>query len=93
MSLIIELNASTNMFFLLKYLLLLNLVIFKLKCNNLIFSEIMVLNASYVCLLHSRFVEDHPIQILEDEPLISEVVLSQLLSELDHCNYVYDDDF
>jgi hypothetical protein len=30
-------------------LLLLILVIFKLKCNNLIFNEIMVLNASYVC--------------------------------------------
>jgi hypothetical protein len=26
------------------------MVIFKLKCNNLIFNEIMVLNASYVCL-------------------------------------------
>jgi hypothetical protein len=25
-------------------------VIFQLKCNNLIFNEIMVLNASYVCL-------------------------------------------
>jgi hypothetical protein len=43
----------------LKHLLLLNLVIFKLKCNNLIFNEIMVLNASYVCLLHSRFIENH----------------------------------
>jgi hypothetical protein len=30
--------------------LLLILVIFKLKCNNLIFNEIMILNASYVCL-------------------------------------------
>jgi hypothetical protein len=27
-----------------------NHVIFKQKCNNLIFNEIMVLNASYVCL-------------------------------------------
>jgi hypothetical protein len=27
--------------------------------------------------MHSRFVENHPIQILEDGPLISEVVLSQ----------------
>jgi hypothetical protein len=61
MSLIIELNASTNMFYLLKYLLLLNLVVFKLKCNNLIFNEIMILNASYVCLMHSRFIENHPI--------------------------------
>jgi hypothetical protein len=34
----------------LKNLLLLIIVIFKLKCNNLIFNEIMVLNASYVCL-------------------------------------------
>jgi hypothetical protein len=24
-------------------------LIFKLKCNNLIFNEIMILNASYVC--------------------------------------------
>jgi hypothetical protein len=40
----------------------------------------MVLNASYVCLLHSRFVENHPIWILEEGPLISEVVLSQLVS-------------
>jgi hypothetical protein len=38
------------MFYLLKNLLLLILVILKLKCNNLIFNEIMVLNASYVCL-------------------------------------------
>jgi hypothetical protein len=53
MSLIIELNTSANMFYLLKHLSLLNLVIFKLKCNNLIFNEIMVLNASFVCLLHS----------------------------------------
>jgi hypothetical protein len=28
--------------------------------------------------MHSRFIENHPIRILEDEPLISEVVLSQL---------------
>jgi hypothetical protein len=58
---IVELNDSANVFYLLKHLLLLNLVIFNLKFNNLIFNEIMVLNASYVCLLHSRFVEDHPI--------------------------------
>jgi hypothetical protein len=56
MSSIVELNASANMFYLLKHLLLLNLVIFKLKCNNLIFNEIMVLNALYVCLMHSRFI-------------------------------------
>jgi hypothetical protein len=28
--------------------------------------------------MHSRFIENHPIRILEDGPLISEVVLSQL---------------
>jgi hypothetical protein len=66
------------MFYLLKHLLLLNLVIFKLKCNNLIFNGMMVLNALYVCLLHSHFVEDHPIWILEYGPLISDVVLSQI---------------
>jgi hypothetical protein len=27
--------------------------------------------------MHSRFIKNHPIQILEDGPLISEVVLSQ----------------
>jgi hypothetical protein len=45
------------MFYLLKHLLLLILVIFKQKCNNLIFNEIMILNASYVCLhalMHRR---------------------------------------
>jgi hypothetical protein len=36
----------------------------------------MVLNASYVCFLHSRLIENHLIWILDDEPLISEVVLS-----------------
>jgi hypothetical protein len=40
----------------------------------------MVLNASFVCLLHSRFVEDYPIWILKDGPLISEVVLSHMSS-------------
>jgi hypothetical protein len=52
MPLIVEWNASANRFYLLKNLLLLILVIFKLKCNNLILNKIMVLNASYVC-LHS----------------------------------------
>jgi hypothetical protein len=33
--------------------------------------------------MHSRFVENHPIQILKDGHLISEGVLSQLVSELD----------
>jgi hypothetical protein len=47
------------MFYLLKNLLYLNLVILKLKCSNLIFNAIMVLFASYVCLLYSRFVENH----------------------------------
>jgi hypothetical protein len=51
MPLIIELNAFTNMFHLLKHILLLNLVIFKLKCNDLTFNEILSLYASYVCLL------------------------------------------
>jgi hypothetical protein len=64
------------MLYLLKHLLFLNLVIFKLKCNNLIINEIVVLNASYVCLLHSRFVKNHPIWILEDGSLIYKVVLS-----------------
>jgi hypothetical protein len=36
----------------------------------------MVLNVLYVYLLHSRFVENHPIWILEDGPLILEAVLS-----------------
>jgi hypothetical protein len=65
------------MFYLLKHLLLLILIIFKLKCNNLILNEIIILNASYVCLLHSRVVENHPIWILEVGLLIAEVVLSQ----------------
>jgi hypothetical protein len=37
-----------------------------------------------MCLcMHSRFIENHRIQILEDRLLISKVVLSQLVSELD----------
>jgi hypothetical protein len=43
----------------------------------------MDLNVSYLCLLHSRIIENHPIWILEDGPLVSEVVLSQLVLELD----------
>jgi hypothetical protein len=43
----------------------------------------MVFAALYVCLMHSRFVENHLIWILEDGPHISEVVLSQLISEPD----------
>jgi hypothetical protein len=38
------------MFYLLKHLLLLILVVSKLKRNNSIFNEIMILNALYVCL-------------------------------------------
>jgi hypothetical protein len=66
------------MFYLLKKLLLLILVIFKLKYNNLIFNEILVLTVSYLCLLHSHFIENHLIWILEDGPLVSEMVLSQV---------------
>jgi hypothetical protein len=50
MPLIVEWNAAANMLYLLKHLLLLIIIIFKLKCNNLIFNEIMVWNTSYVCL-------------------------------------------
>jgi hypothetical protein len=50
MPLIVEGNASTNMFYLLKNILLLILVILKLKCNNLILNEIRLLNALYMCL-------------------------------------------
>jgi hypothetical protein len=65
------------MFYPLKNLLYFNLVILKLKCNNLFFNEIMVLYALYMCLLHSSFIEKHQIWILEGVPLISKVVLSQ----------------
>jgi hypothetical protein len=57
------------MFYLLKHLLLLYLVIFKSSYNNLIFTLIMVLYASYVCLLHSRFIENHPIDLEATNPL------------------------
>jgi hypothetical protein len=65
------------MFYLLKNLLYLNLVIFKLKCNNLILNKFMILNALYVCLLYFRFIKNHTIWIIKDGPLISEVVLLQ----------------
>jgi hypothetical protein len=65
------------MFYLLKHLLLLNLVIFKLNFNNIIFNKILVLYASNVCLLYSHFVENHPIWILKDGPLIFKVVPSE----------------
>jgi hypothetical protein len=76
MTLIIEWNAFANMLYLLKKFLLLILIISKLKCNNLIFNEIMILNVLYVCLTHSRFVQNHPIWILKDGSIISEVLLS-----------------
>jgi hypothetical protein len=39
-----------------------------------------------VC-MHSRFVKNHLIRILEDGLLISEVVLSQLVSELNRAKH------
>jgi hypothetical protein len=90
MPLTIEGNASTNMFYLLKYLLLLDLVILKLKCNNFILNEILVLYASYVCLLHSCLIENLPIWILKDGPLISKVVLSQINYHPGKANIVAD---
>jgi hypothetical protein len=83
MPLIVERNTSTRMFYLLKNFLLLILVIIKVKCNTLILNEIRVLKASYVCHALSLHMCVCPIWILEDGPLISEVVLSQLVSELD----------
>jgi hypothetical protein len=69
-----------HVLFFLKHILLLILVICKLNCNNLIFNEIMILNASCVCVcMHSLFIENHPIHILEDGLLISEVVLLQYM--------------
>jgi hypothetical protein len=40
------------------------------------YTLIMVLYALYVYLLYSCFIENHPIWILDDRTLISEVVLS-----------------
>jgi hypothetical protein len=71
------------MFYILKHLLLLNVVVFKLKCNNIIFDEIMILNASYVCLHAFWLCRESPDLDLGRRTLISEVVLSQLVSELD----------
>jgi hypothetical protein len=51
------------MFYLLKYLLLQCLENLKQSCNNLIFTLIMVLKASYVCLLHSHFIKNHMINL------------------------------
>jgi hypothetical protein len=50
MPLTVEWNTFANMFYLLKNFLLLIHVIFKLKCNDLSFNEIIMLNALYVCL-------------------------------------------
>jgi hypothetical protein len=47
----------------LKHLSLLYLVIFKPSCNNLISTIILVLYASYVCFMHSRFIENHSIDL------------------------------
>jgi hypothetical protein len=65
------------MFYLLKHILLLILVICKLKCNNLIFHEIMILNASYVCLHAFSHRRESPNPDLGRWTPYSEVVLSQ----------------
>jgi hypothetical protein len=56
------------MLYLLKHLLLLHLVNLKPKCNNSISTLIIVLYASYVCLLHFRFAENHPIDLEATNP-------------------------
>jgi hypothetical protein len=68
------------MFYLLKNLLLFILIIFKLKCNNLIFNEIMILNASYVCLHAFSLRRESPDPDPRRRTLISEVVLSHRTS-------------
>jgi hypothetical protein len=77
MSLIVEWNASANMFYLLKNLLLLILVVFKLKCNNIISMKLWFWMLHMCVYMHYRFLKNQRIRILEDGPLISEVVLSQ----------------
>jgi hypothetical protein len=63
----VEFNASTKMlhfhklFHLLKHSSLLNLVNLKPMCNNLTFTLILILYDSFVCLLHSCFIENHPV--------------------------------
>jgi hypothetical protein len=70
------------MFYLLKYLLLPNLVILKQNCNNIFYFNLVFI--CFVCVFaHSHLVKNHPIWIQEDGPLISEVVLSQA-SSLSH---------
>jgi hypothetical protein len=56
----VKLNAFTKMFYIFKHLLLLNLVIFKPKYNNLILNEIIVLNVFYVCLHAFSFHRESP---------------------------------
>jgi hypothetical protein len=60
---VVEINASAKMFYLLNHLLLLHLVNLKPKCNNLTLTLSMVLYASYVCFMHSRFIENPPIDL------------------------------
>jgi hypothetical protein len=76
MLLIVVWNACTNMFYVLKHLLLPYLVILKQSCNNILYC-----NFSFICFVYvfarSCFIENSPIWILEDGPLISEVDLSQ----------------
>jgi hypothetical protein len=62
--------------YLLKSLLFLILVIFKLKCNNLILNEIRALNALYACLHAFSLRRESPDPNLEDGPLIYDVILS-----------------
>jgi hypothetical protein len=50
--------ASADMFYLLKHLPLLHLVNLTPCCNNLTSTLIMVLYASYVCFMHSRFIKN-----------------------------------
>jgi hypothetical protein len=64
------------MFYLLKHILLFILVIFKLKYNNLIFNEIIILNASYVCLHAFSLHRESSDLDLGRRPLIFKVVLS-----------------
>jgi hypothetical protein len=51
------------MFYLSKHLPFLYLVILKPRCNNLNSTLIMILYACVLCLLHSRFVENHSVDL------------------------------
>jgi hypothetical protein len=76
MRLIVKRNTSANMFYLLKHLSLLIFVIFKLKCNSLIFNEIMVLNVSYMCL--------HVFSLRRESPVLNDgYVFACVLSQPD----------